>query len=199
LNETTPEDIAFYLVRLAAYRIAGNDAVAPLLTVIVGPSAEAKSFGKEKKELAERHVLRLKFWEQLLARAKAKGVLTHAQRSPSKDQWLSAGAGVQSGVGFVYNIWMKDGAAVEVSMDTEDKDENKRIFDELYQKRAEIEKAFGAPLQWERLDDKKSSRVRFEIQEGGLTEESKWQAVQDAMITAMDKLAKAVKPHLGRG
>jgi len=84
-------------------------------------------------------------------------------------------------------------------MDTEDQEENKRIFDELYKKRAEIEKAFGSPLLWQRLDDKKSSRVRYEIHEGGLTEESEWQKVQDAMIAAMEKLAKAVKPHLGRG
>ena len=67
LNETTPNDVAFYLVRLAAYRISGSDA-APLFTVIVGPSAESKSFGKQKKELAERHVLRLRFWEQLSQR-----------------------------------------------------------------------------------------------------------------------------------
>jgi hypothetical protein len=84
LNETTPDDIAFYLVRLAAYRIAGHDAAAPLFTVIVGPSAESKSFGKEKKELVERHVLRLKFWEQLLERAKQRGVVLHAQRSQPK-------------------------------------------------------------------------------------------------------------------
>lgn len=29
LNETTPDDIAFYLVRLAAYRISGSDGLCP--------------------------------------------------------------------------------------------------------------------------------------------------------------------------
>ena len=46
---TTPEDIAFYLVRLAAYRIAGNDAVAPLLTVIVGPVLRRRASEKRRK------------------------------------------------------------------------------------------------------------------------------------------------------
>jgi hypothetical protein len=197
LNETTPDDVAFYLVRLAAYRIAGSDP-APLFTVIVGPSPESKSFGKQKKELAERHILRLKFWEQLLARAKEKGVMLHAQRSPSKESWISAGAGVRSGVHFNYIIWMTDEAAVELYIDTGDKDENKRIFDTLHARRAEIEQAFTAPLSWERLDEKRGCRVRYVLKEGGLTDEGKWPAIQDAMIAAMDKLSKALKPYLAR-
>lgn len=194
LNETTPDDIAFFLVQLAAYRIA-DSAPAPLFTIIVGPSATSKDIGKQKKELAERHLLRLKFWEQLLQRAKEKGVLIHAQRSPSKDSWISAGAGLRSGVSFTYVVWMTDESAVEVYIDTGDKTENKCIFDGLYAKRPEIELTFGASLLWERLDDKRSSRIRSTIKNGGLTDENQWPLMQDAMIAAMDRLAKAVKQH----
>jgi hypothetical protein len=197
LNETTPDDIAFYLVRLSAYRISGSDA-APLFTVIVGPSAESKSFGKQKKELAERHVVRLKFWEQLLARAKEKGVLYHAGRSPSKDSWLSAGAGVRAGVSLVYDIWITDEAGVELYIDTGNKEENKRVFDALHKHQSEIEQVFGTALSWERLDEKNASRVRSTLKVGGLIDEGKWQIIQDAMINAMDKLAKAVKPFVAR-
>lgn len=198
LNETTPVDIAFYLIRVAAFRISGSDP-APLFTVIVGPSTESKGFGKQKKELAERHVVRLRFWEQLLARAKAKGVLTHAQRSPSKDNWISAGAGVRSGISFTYVVWMSDESSVELYIDTGDKDENKSIFDALYRHKNEIEQAFGSSLSWERLDEKRGSRVRFVVKEGGLNDENKWQVMQDSMIGAMDKLAKALKPFLSKG
>jgi hypothetical protein len=198
LNEITPANVAFYLVRLAAYRISGSDAAAPLFTVIVGPSAEAKSFGKEKKELAERHILCLRFWEQLLNRAKERGVMLHAQRSPSKDSWISAGAGVQSGIIFTYLVWMTEETAVELYIDVGEKEENKRLFDALHEKKKEIEQRFGAPLSWERLDDKRGARVRYVLTEGGLRDESKWPAIQDAMITAMDKLAKALKPFLTR-
>jgi hypothetical protein len=165
---------------------------------MVGPSAESKGFGKGKKQLAERHVLRLKFWEQLLSRAKEKGVLTHAQRTPSKDSWISAGAGVRSGVSYVYVAWMQEETAVELYIDTGDKDENKRIFDALQSRKAEIEQAFGSPLSWERLDEKRGSRIRSVLKEGGLTDEAKWPGIQDTMIAAMDRLAKAVKPHLAR-
>ncbi|OFW10360.1 MAG: hypothetical protein A3G20_10030 [Acidobacteria bacterium RIFCSPLOWO2_12_FULL_59_11] len=197
LNETTPDDIAFYLVRLAAYRIGSSEA-APLFTIIVGPSIESKSFGKQKKQLAERHILRLKFWEQLLPRAKEKGVLLHAQRAPSKEAWISAGAGVRAGVNFVYMVWMTDETAVELYIDTGDKEENKRIFDALHNQKAEIEQAFGSSLSWERLDEKRASRIRYVLREGGLTEEGKWPIIQDTMIAAMERLAKAVKPHLAK-
>jgi hypothetical protein len=197
LNETTPDDVAFFLVRLAAYRIAGSDP-APLFTVIVGPSAESKDFGKQKKELAERHVLRLKFWEQLLQRAKERSVLLHAQRSPTKDSWISAGAGLRAGVSFTYVVWMTEESSVELYIDTGDTDENKGIFDGLYARKAEIEQAFGAALSWERLDNKRACRVRSVLREGGLVDEGKWAVIQDAMITAMDRLAKAVKPHFAR-
>lgn len=62
LNETTPDDVSFYLVRLEAYRI-GDSESAPLFSLITGPSIETKGFGQQKKDLAERHVLRLRFWE----------------------------------------------------------------------------------------------------------------------------------------
>lgn len=159
LNETSPDDIAFYLVKLAAYRISGSDP-APFFTLAVGPSAESKNFGKQKKELAERHIVRLRFWEQLLSRAKERGILIHAQRSPTKDMWIAAGAGVRAGISYNYVVWMKENSGVELYIDTGDKDENKRIFHALHAKKGAIEQSFGAELVWDELPDKRASRVR---------------------------------------
>jgi hypothetical protein len=195
LNEATPADIAFYLVRVAAYRIAGSDP-APLFTVIVAPTQEAKNLGREKGHLAERHVLRLKFWDQLLARAKAKGFSLHASISPSAYSWIGAGAG-KSGLSFNYVAWLEQKTAAELYIDTGDRDENKRIFDALYAKKENIEASFGGPLMWDRLDDRRASRIRMILNEGGLKDdESKWASIQDSTIDAMDRLSKALKPHL---
>ncbi len=195
LNETTPSDVAFFLVKLEAYRI-GNSDPAPFFTVIVGPSAEAKDIGEKNREMAERHVLRLKFWESLLARAKSKGVLWHASRSPGRDMWLSVGAG-RTGFNFNYLMWMTDESAVELYLDTGEAEPNKATFDILFAKRTIIEKAFGGELQWERKDEKRACRIRHTISLGGLTcGEDKWPTIQDTMIDAMDRLVKALKPHI---
>ena len=70
--------------------------------------------------------------------------------------WLAAGAGVRSGVSLNYLIWIEQDSGVELYIDTGDKDENKQIYDALYAKRELVEKAFGASLDWQRLDDKRA-------------------------------------------
>lgn len=194
LNEFTPADTAFYLVKLSAFRINGSDP-APHFVVVAGPTETGRRVGQEKKELADRQVLLLKFWGQLLERARQRGVQSHAQRSPGKDSWLSAGAGIKSGVAYNYNVWT-DSAAVDLWIQTESAAENKRIFDHLHRHREKIETAFGGPLIWDRLDDKRASRIRADVTVGGLYEpETQWPNIQEAMIDAMDRLVKALKPH----
>jgi hypothetical protein len=195
LNETTPEDVAFYLVQLSAYRI-GDSAPAPLFTVITGPSAEGKAFGSEKKRLAERHILRLKFWDGLLERAKTLGVLTHAQRSAGKESWIGGGSG-RSGLSFNYVVWMDDEAAAELYIDTGDADANERIFRNLLTKKSQIETAFGEKLDWEPLDDRRACRIRYTQRLGGLSAgESAWPVIWDPLIDAMRRLVDAFKPHI---
>ena len=195
LNESTPPDTAFYLVKLATYKI-GNSEPAPLFTVIVEPSEETKSIGQSKKDLAERHHLRIRFWQQLLVRAESQGVAIHSSRSPTKDHWISAGAG-KSGFVFNYVVWSKDRTAVELYIDTGDGDTNKRHFDSLVSLREQIEEQFGEELQWERLNQRRASRVKHVIEEGGLkTEEDTWPHIQDVMIKAMDNFVSSFKPHI---
>jgi len=193
LNEATPRDIAFYLVRVAGYRIGGSDP-APLFTPIVAPSSETKDVGASRTEIAERHVLRKEFWEQLLTRAKERGVTVHAGRSPSTDISLGAGAG-KAGLSFVYLVWL-DKTGVELYIDTGDEERNNRIFDAFQSQKDAIEKTFGNPLAWERLEGRRACRIRFTIMEGGLLDRDRWGAISDAMISAMDRLATAFKPHI---
>ena len=54
-------------------------------------------------------------------------------------------------------------ARTEVYIGRSNKDINKFIFDEFQQKKEEIEKKFGQLLIWERLDEKKACRIKFEL------------------------------------
>jgi hypothetical protein len=71
------------------------------------------------------------------------------------------------------------------------KDENKFIFDGLLAQREAIEAAFGQPLDWKRLDHKKSSRIEFvKAFEGN--DESQWDEIIDWMIDHLRRLYSAI-------
>lgn len=195
LNEMSPEDMGFYLVRVAAYCI-GESAPAPLFTLIVGPSAEAKGVGVQKKKLGESHYLRQRFWAQLLERARNRGVMVHANVTPTTDNWLNAGAG-KSGLAFSYLVWLKGKTAVELYINTGDYERNKAIFERLQAKREAIEGEFGSPLEWKQPDEKLTCHIRYTIEGDGIGEgEERWPVIQDAMVDAMERLAKTVKPYI---
>lgn len=193
LNESSSG--SFYLVKVEAVQI-GDSPPAPLLTLITGPSEESKEVGAAKKEIAERYNIRYRFWTELLERAKNKTKL-HATISPGRHSWISAGAG-KAGLAYVYAL-RQHGAKVELYIDRgkESGEENKRIFDQLYRSKESIEKAFGGPLSWERLEGKRACRIAEYLSIGGYRDDSKWHAVQDAMIDAMIRFEKALKPHIG--
>lgn len=195
LNEILPADTAVYLLRIEAYRI-GDSPAAPLFTITAGPSPQARQAGEQKKEMAERHVLRLEFWKQLLKRAKSRTRL-HENISPSTENWISAGAG-KSGLSYNYVIRMKD-ARVELYIAREDPEENKRIFDTLYARKDAIEASFGGALDWQRLDSHRASRISYYILTiGGLEDQDRWPQIQDAMIEAMIRLERAFRPEIQR-
>jgi len=181
----------FYLVKLEAVRIAESP-VAPLLTVIVGPGEPG--IEKLREDWADRERLRYEFFRQLLDRARARTRL-HANVSPGTDSWVAAGAGT-SGLAWIYRARQHN---TDVSLDiwTPDAEHNKRWFRALFEHKEEVETSFGEPLEWDEVEGRSTFRVRKTIALGGYRDEQdKWPAIQDAMIDAMVRLEKALRPWL---
>jgi hypothetical protein len=167
-----------------------------LLTLIVGPSQESIEAGATKRELAERHHLRKRFWTGLLERARPRTKL-HAARSPGIDTWIGAGAG-KSGLAYEYVIGQHH-ARVNLYIDRgKGEDEaTTAVFESLYANRQEIEEAYGDTLLWERLEGKRACRIRYDVcGKGYRDDEDTWEPTQDAMIDAMIRLEAALKPHI---
>ena len=190
MRETLPADTAFYLLKIEAYRIGTSDP-APLFTIVAGPSVESKQIGGQKKELAERHILRLEFWKALLEISKSKTRLFE-RISPGKDSWISVGAG-RSGITYAFVIRMQD-AQVEFYIDRMKVEENKAFFDALFREKSKIEATFGSALDWQRLDARRSCRIRYVIEGHGLLDREDWPTLQEQMVDAMVKLHKAFDP-----
>ena len=108
LNEASPNDTAFYLVKVEAVK-TGEDIVSPLFSVLAKPDLQTKEIGEDKKEWAERHFKRLEFWKSLLEHSKEKTKL-FSNIAPGKEHWLGTGAG-KSGVSFNYTVLMDSGSA----------------------------------------------------------------------------------------
>lgn len=194
LNEVTPRDYAFYLIKLEAIRIE-NSPAAPLFSVVAGRKEIIKEAGKEKRELAERHYAQKEFWTLLLERAKDKTDLFR-NISPGFNQWIGIGGG-RAGIRFNFTIFKKN-AGCEIYFDA-GKDSarlNKRRFDELFQKRDEIEAKLGRKLEWQRLDNYRASRIKIEINGMGLQDKERWPELQDKMIETMIKMKEVFEPYI---
>ena len=75
-------------------------------------------------------------------------------------------------------------------------EENKLIFDELFQMKDSIEKQFGPGLVWERLNDKKASRIRCQLEGVNYFDEDDWTEMIDFMVDSLDRLVLAFKKPL---
>jgi len=188
LNESSAA--SFYLLKIEAIRI-GDSLPAPLLTLGVGPSEEARAAGTTKKELAERHLLRQHFWAELLERAKGRTSL-HAGISPSQWNWIGAGAG-RRGLSYNYVIRQHEAAAeLYIDRGSESNEENRRIFEEIQRHQTSIEASFGGPLEWDCVEGRRACRIRATIKTGGYRDAGLWPKTQNDMIEAMMGLEKAL-------
>jgi len=194
LNGSSAAD--FYLVKVEAVRIEESPP-APLLTKIVGPSEDMRAVEKTKEGLAAREALFLAFWEQLLRKANARTKL-HTSVSPGRDYWIGTSAG-RSGLGLNYAVRQHDaGVELYIYRGKGTKEENKAIFDSLARSKEDIDSAFGEPLDWQRLNARDACRIEKRLEVGGYLDKDKWPQIRDAMIDAMIRLEKALRPHIDR-
>lgn len=196
LNEIAPLDVSFFMVKVEAYKI-GDSEPAPLFTTICGPSLEAKKVGEQKQKLAGRYLKRLDFWTELLEKARNKTNL-HSNISPSKENWIMAGAG-KSGMGWIYSVIL-DEADAYLSRDrgADRKEETDEIYEKLLNDREEIEKRFGGALIWDRVEGRRICRIKSICKIGGLKNEDLWDQIQEDLIDRMKRLECALREPLSK-
>ncbi|HEV8016078.1 MAG TPA: DUF4268 domain-containing protein [Stellaceae bacterium] len=193
LNESVSAD--FYMVKVEAVKI-GNSPPAALFTKIVGPSEETKEVGQTKKEIVERYGLRKRWWSQLIERS-AKVSKLHAHLTPGEWSRIGTSSGVR-GLNLNYVVLQTE-CGVELYIDR-GKDsvlENKSIFDQLSLHKEAIEKEFGAPLVWDKLENGRASGIRYTLPDGGYrSPEDQWEKIQERQVDAMNRFEKALRPYL---
>jgi hypothetical protein len=133
------------------------------------------------------------FWKILQTRSTGRTAL-FTNLTALDNYFLGTSAG-RKGVKFGYLISPRWGM-VKLYIDLGDKTHNKAFYDALYAQRDSIESEFGAALDWQRLDNKRSSQVVLKFDDGGLDDRDSWPTLMDKMIDAMIRLDTVMRPRV---
>ncbi|MBE0469373.1 MAG: DUF4268 domain-containing protein [Methyloprofundus sp.] len=161
--------------------------------LMIGISAKEAEEKSAEVVLKNRHTVRREYWERALEAFQKSSCDLYDNISTTKDHWLCAGSGV-TGCPFSLIFNQKE-LRVELWLSRSNSEENKWLFDELVNQRSQIDSAFGEPLEWLRLDDKKQSRIQYSTKVDGFNKDT-WSQSVEWHLTQMTKLEQALKGPL---
>lgn len=142
---------------------------------------------QESTATKNRHNGRQQFWSEFIEYNKDHNGL-YATSSGTPDNWL--GKSVRNLPNTSVNIIIgTEKCRTEIYINTGSKEKNKEIFDKLYQHKDEIEKEYGEPLVWQRMDGKVTCRIRHD-KDLSYQECSERQQVFDFFIQSTDRMIK---------
>ncbi|MBI2834192.1 MAG: DUF4268 domain-containing protein [Acidobacteria bacterium] len=98
-----------------------------------------------------------RYFQALLDELREQHRFTNA-RVGQPNNWYSFRSGI-SGVDYSNSFAQGNRFRTEVYIDFCDAEANKALFDRLLVEREALERAFGEPLTWERLDERRASRI----------------------------------------
>lgn len=173
LNDHTDSEINIFLCRIELWKI-DNSKVAPKFQIISSPNNWSKTFKRStNNEYSATQMLQYSYWEQLSYEID-ENYPELKSHNPYPQNY--------------YNLYLeKHLAHISLIVNTVKRslttqiwiDDNNDLFDFLYEFKDEIENEIGHGLTWERLDDKKASRIdiykNFDIKENNDWNEAiKW-------------------------
>lgn len=159
LNNNTNNDLNFFLIELHAYRIDDSNP-APKFEIVEKPNNFIKNtkINGNKEDLSKSQAERLEFWELF-----NQEIVNHGKpfnvRKPTTDHWYSVAIGTSK-------------AHIDVTLVNKDNkigvglwiDNNKELFDDLYENKDAIEQELGFSMLWDRKEDtQKASSIMHYI------------------------------------
>ena len=155
LNDRTDSDVRVFGIEVGVVQI-GQSVKAPVLDVVVEPNEWAKAAKRSTSApTTQRNQARMLFFERvadLLASEYPKIRVPRTQVS----NWCSFAAGP---FGYYALSFARLGYRVEVFLDSGERESTKRLFDDLYSRRAKLHTELGFELVWDRLEANRGSRV----------------------------------------
>lgn len=191
LNNNTNSDINFFLIELHAYQI-GDSLPAPYFEVVEKPNDFIKNnrVNGSQSELNKSQSERIEFWtmfnEMLIEKGKPFNV-----RKATTDHWYDVAIG-RSGVHVAINLVNRESlVCLELYIN-----DDKELFDKLYDKKDIIESELGYKLIWDRLDNGKASRIKYNIKGLNFDNHSNYQELMEKIIDNAVKMRDVFKKYI---
>lgn len=172
LNERTDARVEFFGVEISVVQIGEDGPRAPVFTVVARPNGWQKDVrdrnGMPAAPITPLNAERQDLFAEVLTAVNAArpGIRIPAR---SNTNWIAFASGP---FGYWSLTGLPDGRLrVEAYLDGGDRVLNKALFDELQAAALTWEQRAGVPLSWERLDNKRGSRVAAYSEPVALTDE----------------------------
>lgn len=138
--------------------------------------------------------LRNRFWLEFMPKFNEKSKLFENISYDRTDHWLGAGAGMATGIAYNF-LTCKNYCGVELCISNDNKEFNKVVYDILEEHKQDVENNLGFSLSWEKLEDKKMSRVIYRNDSLSLYNEESWAEIQQDLSEAMIAMHKAFSKY----
>jgi Domain of unknown function (DUF4268) len=192
LNQRTDSDTLFFGVVVEVIKI---DESKPAFNFKIAASPnewqKSKSSRTPRASISTKGEKYRNYFQLLIDELREKHHFTGAKAGQPQN-WYSFSSGI-SGITYGANFSQGGKARTEVYIDLGDQDKNKQVFDLLQQKATLIENELGHNVAWERLNDKRASRLALYINGNIDDSDAELETVKNWHI---DKLLK-LKKHLG--
>lgn len=174
LNAHTPDDFSFFAVELELFQI-GSSPAAPHFHVVAKPNEWSRHISGRAKALVEapmddRQKRYKEFWTGF-SDYLSEHDPQYGNSTPPKDHWWAFGIG-RTGFSLTVSAGGRDHWICTDVFFHDDAD--KLIFGHFFQQRSEIEETFGSELEWERLENRKGSRVSIRVRDVDPMNSEKW-------------------------
>lgn len=154
LNNNTSDDLSFFLLELHAYKI-GDSNPAPKFEIVEKPNGFIKASKKTKTsgDIGKAEAERLEFWEAFNDAIIRNGKPFNVRKATT-DHWYDVAIGTSEAHISITLVNKESVIGVELYIN-----DNKDLFDRLYDQKELIESEIGFTFDWRRLDEGKAARV----------------------------------------
>jgi hypothetical protein len=161
---------------------------------IIDAKEKEKEVSDKSKTVQESEARLLKFWTLLKNNLKENNIVYYEKITPKAQYYMSFSKGAGQ-----YNFCIgRTSFRVELYFSN---DPDKRLIDAMAKSKEQLDKTFDGKIEWERLETKKASRIKFEMTkkevdalEGSFNDEVYWDELIEWYKNSIIKFYNALNP-----